>query len=125
MPFLVIVEANGLDFDLDSKFLGQPCQPRVGTVFELPAVELRVGRRPGNDLVLRSPSVSSFHLRLFREGDQYVYEDIGSRQMPHYNGKPMLSDSHRRVMKDGDMFNAAGVFFRYLESVPTDLVCQG
>jgi len=111
MPFLVIVEVDGLSSPSDAKFLGQPYEPRVGTVFELPAVELRVGRRPGNDLVLPSLSVSSFHLRLFRVGDQYVYEDIGSRATPIYHGELMLSDSHRRVMKDGDTFNAAGIFF--------------
>lgn len=125
MPFLVIVEFHFLDFPSEAKFLGQPYEPRAGTVFELPATELRVGRRLENDLVLPCHNVSSFHLRLFPEGDHYVYEDIGSRQIPLYNGKPMLSDSHHRVMKDGDTFNAAGVVFRYLESIPTDLVVEG
>jgi pSer/pThr/pTyr-binding forkhead associated (FHA) protein len=121
MPFLVIVEFHGLDLPSQAKFIGQPYEPRAGTVFELPTTELRVGRRQENDLVLPCASVSGFHLRLFPEGDHYFYEDVGSRRPPIFNGESILSRS-RMAMKDGDTFNAAGVFFRYMESFPTDLV---
>ena len=41
-----------------------------------------------------------------------VYEDLGSRQIPIYNGERIAFGSSR-LMEDGDTFSAAGVLFRY------------
>ena len=121
MPFLIIDRFGGPLGDPGlATFLGRPYEVRAGTVFELPADGLRVGRNPANDLVLHMRHVSSFHLRLTREGDHYVYEDVGSRQTPFYNGEPAVSRAgrFRRAVADGDTFNAAWVWFRYSESAP-------
>lgn len=38
----------------------------------------RIGRRPGNDIVLESPSISGEHAVLVDEGGQLTIEDLGS-----------------------------------------------
>jgi CheY-like chemotaxis protein len=61
--------------------------PVVGTILDLTENEVRVGRSPSNDLVLPLSNVSHFH---FVENDRYVYEDVGSRQIPIYNERQFL-----------------------------------
>jgi hypothetical protein len=89
---------------------------KPGTIFDLGGMEVRVGRGFENDLVIPLSNVSRFHFRLYREGDFYVYEDIGSRQTPIYNDT-LIPSRESRVVTDNDTFNAAGVMFRYRKAL--------
>ena len=113
MACVEIIEWSGDAHD-GATYFGQPYEPAVGTVFDLADNEVRVGRRPSNDLVLPVSNVSSFHFRLIVENDRYVYEDVGSHQIPIYNEEPLPGG--RRIIEDGDTFNAAGIFFRFHDS---------
>ena len=119
MPFLVITEINGDTLDTSTaKFLQQPYEFAVGTVIELPAAEMRVGRTAENDLVLPCSSISRTHFRIFPEDGRYIFEHLGGRQFPIYNGQMVYSGALRREMQDGDTFREGGVCFRYLGSAP-------
>jgi pSer/pThr/pTyr-binding forkhead associated (FHA) protein len=69
MPRLVITKGPGTGRD-----------HAVGT-------EAVVGRAPDVDFVLEDSLVSRRHARVFREGDAYVVEDLGSRNGIYANGK--------------------------------------
>ncbi|MEA5078889.1 MAG: FHA domain-containing protein [Anaerolineaceae bacterium] len=52
--------------------------PSAGTELLLEKEDLTLGRDVNNDLVINDPEVSRKHARLLKEGDSYVYEDLGS-----------------------------------------------
>ncbi len=52
--------------------------PSAGTELLLEKDELTLGRDVNNDLVINDPEVSRKHARLLKEGDSYIYEDLGS-----------------------------------------------
>ncbi len=95
-----------------ARLRGQLCELIVGMVFDLGDTEFRVGRAGDNELMLPLENVSRFHFRLLPRDQRFVYEDVGSRGTPIYNGKP-LGNGISRVIEDGDTFNAAGIIFRY------------
>lgn len=47
--------------------------------FEVASDNVRIGRTPGNDIVLRDRRISRHHARLTRQGNLFVIEDLGSR----------------------------------------------
>lgn len=52
--------------------------PSAGTELLLEKDELSLGRDVNNDLVINDPEVSRKHARLIKEGDTYIFEDLGS-----------------------------------------------
>lgn len=52
--------------------------PSAGTELMLEKDELSLGRDVNNDLVINDPEVSRKHARLIKEGDSYIFEDLGS-----------------------------------------------
>src|SRR5262245_52913051 len=80
MPRLVITKGNGSGRD-----------HAVGT-------ECVVGRAPGADFIVDDNLVSRRHARIYREGDGYVVEDLGSRNGTVVNGKRVA----RARIVDGD-----------------------
>lgn len=52
--------------------------PSAGTELLLEKDELSLGRDVNNDLVINDPEVSRKHARLIKEGDSYIFEDLGS-----------------------------------------------
>lgn len=52
--------------------------PDEGKEFLLEEAEIFIGRDTSNNIVVNDPEVSRRHARLFREGDNYFYEDLGS-----------------------------------------------
>lgn len=52
--------------------------PSAGTELLLEKDELSLGRDVNNDLVVNDPEVSRKHARLIKEGDSYIFEDLGS-----------------------------------------------
>jgi hypothetical protein len=62
------------------------------------ATECVVGRAPGADFIVDDNLVSRRHARIYREGDGYVVEDLGSRNGTVVNGKRVA----RARIVDGD-----------------------
>ena len=58
-----------------------------------------VGRLPGTDIELDSPTVSRHHARIRREGDSFVLEDVGSVNGVQVRGTRVLS----HVLRAGDV----------------------
>lgn len=72
-----------------------------------------IGRLPGNTLVIDNPSVSGHHARVFRDGDAFVVEDLGSTNGTFVNGKhvsrhPLESGDAVRIGKHTIVFDAIG-----------------
>lgn len=47
--------------------------------------EATIGRLPDNTVVIENPAVSSYHARIFLEGDDYVIEDLRSKNGTYVN----------------------------------------
>lgn len=58
-----------------------------------------IGRWEDNDLVVDDRWVSRHHARIRREGDQYVVEDLGSKNGTFVNGRRITEPT---VLSDGD-----------------------
>jgi hypothetical protein len=52
--------------------------PTAGTEFVLENPEIFLGRDVNNDITINDPEVSRRHARLIRQGENYIYEDLGS-----------------------------------------------
>lgn len=58
-----------------------------------------IGRLPDNVVVIENPAVSGRHARVFREGDDFVVEDLQSTNGTFVNGKRVT----RQALQDGDV----------------------
>jgi pSer/pThr/pTyr-binding forkhead associated (FHA) protein len=58
-----------------------------------------IGRLPDNHLVIDNPAVSGRHARVYREGNNYVLEDLKSTNGTFVNDKPIA----RHTLADGDV----------------------
>jgi pSer/pThr/pTyr-binding forkhead associated (FHA) protein len=65
--------------------------PSSGKVFSLEKAELFVGRDLNNDVVANDPEVSRRHARLFKQGNSYTLEDLGSTNGTFINGQRLAS----------------------------------
>lgn len=61
--------------------------PRPNQVFSLHKAVLTIGRATDNDIVVDNAGVSRHHARLTRRGDDWVLEDLGSRNGTFVNGQ--------------------------------------
>jgi pSer/pThr/pTyr-binding forkhead associated (FHA) protein len=75
--------------------------PRRGSVLAL-GDTTTLGRDPGSDVVLASPSASARHARIAREGTGHVLEDLGSTNGTRVGGKS-LRGGERRTLRHGDV----------------------
>ena len=57
------------------------------TPYEIGANEFILGRLPECDIQLQSSMVSRKHARIIRDGEQYIFEDLGSGNGSFVNGK--------------------------------------
>ena len=85
--------------------------PGSGTRHVLERDALSVGRSSGLDVHLDSEEVSRNHARLGRVDDEYVIEDLGSRNGIYLNGLKV----HSAVLRDGDELQLGDVFLLYHE----------
>jgi len=60
---------------------------RAGDVLPLTDAPLRIGRRPGNDLVFADEKTSGAHAEITWEGDRHVLRDLGSTNGTMLDGK--------------------------------------
>lgn len=58
----------------------------AGRLYSLDGPELRIGRLPDNGAVIDDAGVSRHHARLYREGDTYRIDDLGSSNGTYLNG---------------------------------------
>lgn len=61
-------------------------------------VKLKIGRDPGNDIVISESTVSRYHASIARRGGIMVIFDRGSKNGTFVNGKKV----HSAELKDGD-----------------------
>ena len=60
---------------------------RVGDVVPVGDRAVRIGRRPGNDLILADEKTSGVHAEVVPEGDRHVLRDLGSTNGTFLDGK--------------------------------------
>lgn len=60
---------------------------RAGDVLPVTDRTLRIGRKPGNDLVLADEKTSGVHAEVVLEGDRHVLRDLGSTNGTFLDGK--------------------------------------
>ncbi len=66
--------------------------------------ELVIGRGEECDLTLNDRAISRQHARIWREGEAYYIEDLGSKNGTWVNGEPLQQP---RVLVDGDKIQLA------------------
>jgi len=60
---------------------------------------LVIGRSSSSDLPLPDRFLSRHHARIFRDGERYLVEDLGSRNGTLLNGEPLV---HATQLRRGD-----------------------
>jgi len=74
--------------------------------------EVRIGRSREAELQLPDPSVSRFHARVFRVGQQFFLADTGSRNGTHADGKPVT----QLPLQDGRTFQVGPFHIHFLQA---------
>lgn len=74
--------------------------PMRNQIYQLEAALVNIGRDIANDIAIRDGQVSSYHLRLTLQGQNYCVEDLGSTNGTRVNG---LQISRRTRLNDGDI----------------------
>lgn len=98
---------------IDGSWLVMSQGPQPGQTFMLDRDWLTVGRDPSNDIVINDPQVSRQHLRITRQGQMVVIEDLGSTNGTFANGV-RLTGPH--VLSNGDVIGLGdGVTLTYYE----------
>ncbi|MEO6595001.1 MAG: FHA domain-containing protein, partial [Planctomycetota bacterium] len=72
---------------------------RAGDVLPVTERTLRIGRKPGNDLVLADEKTSGVHAEIVLEGDRHVLRDLGSTNGTFLDGKRLTE----LVLTPGDI----------------------
>ncbi len=67
--------------------------------FAIGAHPISIGRSADSHIVIDNPAVSARHARVYREGTQYVLEDLNSTNGTFVNDKPVA----RHTLADGDI----------------------
>ena len=80
--------------------------PVRGQESPLDADMITIGRREGNTIVVKDPTVSRQHAAIRREGRDFVLRDLGSTDGVHVNGAPIAGECR---LRDGDRI-AIGAF---------------
>lgn len=71
---------------------------------------MTIGRGEDNDVVIPDAFVSHHHARIFAHGNQFVLEDLGSRNHTYLNGTAL---SGRTYLKPGDEIRIGFVTMRF------------
>ena len=77
---------------------------QTGRGYPLDQAEIIIGRSPDCDIFLDDRQVSRRHARVFREGDRYLVEDLGSKNNTHLNGRDLAGIT---PLQDGDEIQIA------------------
>lgn len=91
---------------------------RAGEVLSLTEGALRIGRKPGNDLVLADEKASGVHAEVVFDGGRYVLRDLGSTNGTLMDGRKVTEV----VLSRGDTFAIGRTRLRFSgEGEPADL----
>ncbi|MGE3171075.1 MAG: FHA domain-containing protein [Planctomycetota bacterium] len=82
---------------------------RAGDVVSLGSEPLKIGRKPGNDLVVADEKASGVHAEVAFEGDRYVLRDLGSTNGTLMDGRKITEV----VLGSGDTFAIGRVRLRF------------
>ena len=94
---------------------------RAGEVLSLAEGTLRIGRKPGNDLVVADEKASGVHAEVAFEGGRYVLRDLGSTNGTMMDGRKVTEV----VLGRGDTFTIGRIRLRFsAEGEPKDLSTQ-
>ena len=74
--------------------------PMLNQMFRLDKDIVSLGRDAVNDILIKDPEVSRYHLRLLKRGDVYLLEDLGSVNGARINGRRTAG---RARLNDGDV----------------------
>lgn len=92
---------------------------RAGEVVPVASTALRIGRKPGNDLVLADEKTSGVHAEVVLEGDRHVLRDLGSTNGTFLDGKRVTEI----VLTPGDVVTVGRLRVKFRaegEAAPTD-----
>lgn len=91
--------------------LEQLAGPGAPRRFPLDLDEIVVGRSLQAHVAIDSSSISRRHLRIHREGAEYVMTDLESANGVYLNGVK----AHSAILREGDQLQIGDVIFRYRE----------
>ena len=74
------------------------------------AEEITFGRGAGNDVLIPENFVSHKHATIYQQGNQYVIEDLGSRNSTYVNGEPLQGAAY---LQAGDEIRIGMVVFQF------------
>src|SRR5262245_14054607 len=81
---------------LELKATGGPAR-----LFGLDRNFVRIGRDLDSEIVLDDRNVSRSHARVFRSGDRYYVEDLGSKHRTYLDGRPLPPNTPVALRDDG------------------------
>ncbi len=64
--------------------------------------EYLIGREEGCELVIANEAVSRKHARIYKDGNDWLIEDLGSRHGTTVNGEPLAKDE-KKLVRHGDL----------------------
>jgi diguanylate cyclase (GGDEF)-like protein len=82
----------------------------MGKRFPMSRNEVVLGRGADCDIQVDRDSVSRRHARVYRSGDQWLVEDLGSTNGSYVNDMPV----QRSVLKDNDFLKIGAAIFKFL-----------
>ncbi len=98
--------------DEDLYKLVRICDNFAGEEFVLSEVENTIGRTDENFILLSDSSISRHHAKIYRHGDQYQVQDLGSSNGSTLNGKPLKAPA---ALKTNDQIKFGNVEFVFIE----------
>jgi diguanylate cyclase (GGDEF)-like protein len=87
-----------------------PPGPDMGKRFPLTRNEVVLGRGADCDVQVDRDSVSRRHARVFRDGEAWMIEDLGSTNGSYVNDVPV----QRSVLRDADFLKIGAAIFKFL-----------
>jgi diguanylate cyclase (GGDEF)-like protein len=87
-----------------------PPGPDMGKRFPLTRNEIVLGRGADCDIQVDRDSVSRRHARVFRDGEAWMVEDLGSTNGSYVNDVPV----QRSVLRDADFLKIGAAIFKFL-----------
>jgi diguanylate cyclase (GGDEF)-like protein len=87
-----------------------PPGPDMGKRFPLTRSEIVLGRGADCDIQVDRDSVSRRHARVFRDGEAWMVEDLGSTNGSYVNDVPV----QRSVLRDADFLKIGAAIFKFL-----------
>jgi diguanylate cyclase (GGDEF)-like protein len=87
-----------------------PPGPDMGKRFPLQRNEVVLGRGSDCDIQVDRDSVSRRHARVFRNGEQWMFEDLGSTNGSYVNDVPV----QRSILRDSDFLKIGAAIFKFL-----------